>query len=79
MLRRDYHELATVHHDAKADVYGAAGFGAKAAGHRHRARWHASFGSPKLLLSYDEMIRKYSDLPRKIFSLPAAMLFIFGY
>jgi hypothetical protein len=58
MRLRDYHELATVHHDAKADVYAAAGFGAKAAGHRHRARWHASFGRDELeeldLPAYDD-------------------------
>jgi hypothetical protein len=62
MRREDYHELATVHHDAKADVYGAAGFGAKAAGHRDRARWHASFGARKPKLpSYDVMKGKYKD------------------
>ena len=61
MRLHDYHELATVHHDAKADVYAAAGFGAKAAGHRHRARWHASFGSSSELPSYDVMKRTYKD------------------
>ena len=45
MPRVGYHALAAVHHEAKAEVYARADFGAKANGHRRRAAWHASFGA----------------------------------
>jgi hypothetical protein len=63
MRQRDYHELATVHHDAKAGVYAAAGFGAKAAGHRHRARWHASFGGDAEELELPAYNDPYDRMP----------------
>ncbi len=56
----DYHQLAAVHHDAKARVYARAGFGGKAHSHKRRAQWHLSFGEG------EEWEAKLSDLKHKI-------------
>jgi hypothetical protein len=45
MARANYHALAAVHHEAKANVYARAGLREKARSHKSRAAWHASFGA----------------------------------
>jgi hypothetical protein len=45
MPSTNYHALAAVHHEAKANVYARAGLREKAHRHKSRAAWHASFGA----------------------------------